>query len=89
MSEELIILGMYDYNKKYNVITNTIMNTVKWIIWKCRNIIKYQSKSFTSSQLIAYAKRELCSLIESMDKSLSSKKENFAAEIKLIINLIH
>ena len=89
LSEELIILGMYDYNKKYNVITNTIMNTVKWIIWKCRNIIKYQSKSFTSSQLIAYAKRELSSLIESMDKSLSSKKENFAAEIKLIINLIH
>ncbi|CAC5366026.1 NUP133 [Mytilus coruscus] len=60
------------------------MNTVKWVIWKCRNIIKYQSKSFTSSQLISYAKRELDSLIESMDTSLSSQKEQYAAEIKLI-----
>lgn len=34
------ILGMHDYNKKYNAITNKIMDTVKWIVWKCRNIIK-------------------------------------------------
>lgn len=47
------------------------MNTVKWIIWKCRIIIKYQYKSFTESQLITYAKRELGRLPESMDISLS------------------
>lgn len=60
---ETLILRMYSNNKKYNIITIPFKNTVR----NCKNMIKYQSKCVTSSQLISYTKLKLDILIESME----------------------
>jgi hypothetical protein len=43
-SENTIILGIRHRDDEINAIVNTISTTPKWIIWKERNVAKYQKK---------------------------------------------
>jgi hypothetical protein len=44
-SENTIILGISHRDDEINAIVNTILTTTKWIIWKERNVAKYQKKT--------------------------------------------
>ena len=39
-----IILGISHRDDEIKAIVNTILTTTKWIIWKERNVAKYQKK---------------------------------------------
>ena len=67
-NERHVIFGGYARNKRDCAIINTILNTVKWTIWKIRNIVKYQKKDFTSQLLTNAIKMELKNLMESINK---------------------
>jgi hypothetical protein len=51
-----------------NAIVNTILTTTKWMIWKERNVDKYQKKKITKLKIINLIKSEI-SLIFSLGKS--------------------
>ena len=87
-NEETVILGRYDRNMHDCFDINTIPNTVKWVIWKIRNIIKYQKKNFSCQFLINAIKAELTFVTESVNKSTLQRK-SYINNIKSIKNLIN
>jgi hypothetical protein len=67
-SENSIILGISHRDDQINAIVNTILTTTKWMIWKERNVAKYQKKKITKLKIINLIKSEI-SFIFSLAKS--------------------
>jgi hypothetical protein len=67
-SENSIILGISHRDDQINAIVNTILTTTKWMIWKERNVAKYQKKKITKLKIINLIKSEI-SFIFSLVKS--------------------
>ena len=67
-SENSIILGISHRDDQLNAIVNTILTTTKWMIWKERNVAKYQKKKITKLKIINLIKSEI-SFIFSLAKS--------------------
>ena len=51
---DLITTGTCHKDKTLNNLYNSVLNTVKWVTRKYRNVIKYQGKAVTSQSLIQY-----------------------------------
>ena len=69
INEETIIIGMCENPNTY--LFNTVISTVKWVLWKSRNIIKFQQKTITSRHLLQVLKQELTFLTTVPQSSLS------------------
>ena len=67
-SENSIILGISHRDDQINAVVNTILTTTKWMIWKERNVAKYQKKKITKLKIINLIKSEI-SLIFSLARS--------------------
>jgi hypothetical protein len=66
--ENSIILGISHRDDQINAIVNTILTTTKWMIWKERNVAKYEKKKITKLKIINLIKSEI-SFIFSLAKS--------------------
>ena len=81
--EKHIILGIHDKNKE-NKTLNTVLNTVKWVVWKNRNVIKYQKKNLSSQIIKEYVRIELKDLLNCVQFK-SVKNMRFLNNLKEII----
>ena len=45
--------------QRIKAMVNTILTTTKWIIWKERNVAKYQKKKITKLKIINLIKNEI------------------------------
>ena len=60
---------------------------MKWVIWKNRNVIKYQGKLVTSERLVNFAKSELNLLLQSIPAEKAGNA-NYINEIRQSLNSI-
>ena len=44
-----VILGFESSDNNIRIYLNTILHIVKWEVWKIRNLIKYENKSFPAT----------------------------------------
>jgi hypothetical protein len=73
-SENSIILGISHRDDQINAIVNTILTTTKWMIWKERNVAKYQKKKITKLKIINLIKNEIHYRVYILTDSFVSKK---------------
>ena len=87
LNEESILLGLNDLNPVEKKVISTLVNTIKWVVWKNRNIIKYQDKQVTLENLVQYSINEIKMLLHIIPDQ-KGKNVSCITEIKHILNLV-
>ena len=62
-----IITGYSNNNKIIRIFVNFILHIFKWEIWKIRNLIKHENKSFTSDQVFDTIVRKIANAARFID----------------------
>ena len=63
-SERFILFGIVDSESDLAVAINTFLTMVKLVIWRDRNIVKYQKKTITKQKIINSVKNEVTFLFD-------------------------
>ena len=79
-TEQNIILGVFNEKSNVSDAINAVLIISKWVIWKERNILKYQSKQTSADKIVENIKKEIINI------SLMSKNEEFNALENVICN---
>ena len=77
-----LILGFENTDKNVRIYLNTIMHIIKWEVWKIRNLIKYENKSFSATAIL----KSILTKIASCSKFL--KATRVAGQYNIVLNLL-
>ena len=72
-----VILG-FDYDTVQNVhiriYLNTVLQMVKWEVWKVRKIVRYENKIFSTASLLKYIMSKIDCCAKFMQKTKTADK---------------
>ena len=77
-----VILGFENTQENLRIYLNTIMHIIKWEVWKIRNLIKYENKSFPATAILKSVLRKIASC------SKFPKATRVAGQYNIVFNLL-
>ena len=76
-----VILGFEIQSDRIRIYLNTILQIVKWEVWKIRNLIKYENKFFSVTSILKSVLSKIASCSKFLKATKVSRKFNYVLDL--------
>ena len=76
-----VILGFEIQSDRIRIYLNTILQIVKWKVWKIRNLIKYEYKFFSVTPILKSVLSKIASCSKFLKATTVSRKYNAVLDL--------